>query len=114
MRRNAVITLCSVVLISSLSGCSLFKKKEPVADTSYDQSNDAAAQDSYTAYPAAGGTYGMSGSKTHTVARKETLYSIARMYYNGDQSRWKEIYEANRGSISDPNKIRVGQVLTIP
>lgn len=49
----------------------------------------------------------------HTVAKKDTLYAIARTYY-GDYHRWKDIYEANRSTISDPNKIRVGQRLLIP
>ena len=49
----------------------------------------------------------------HTVAKSDTLYRLARMYY-GDQRRWKDIYEANRAEISDPNMIRVGQRLLIP
>jgi len=59
-------------------------------------------------YPTSG------GGRVHTVAAKEGLYSIARQYY-GDQSKWRTIYEANRAEIGDnPNKIRVGQRLTIP
>jgi len=49
----------------------------------------------------------------HVVAKRDTLYSLARKYY-GNQSKWKEIYEANRPSISNPNKIFVGQKLLIP
>ncbi len=52
-------------------------------------------------------------ARYHTVAKKDTLYAIARSYY-GDHRRWKDIYEANRSDISDPNKIRVGQRLLIP
>ncbi len=52
-------------------------------------------------------------SRYYTVAKRDTLYAIARSYY-GDQRRWKEIYEANRADISDPNRIRVGQRLLIP
>ena len=52
-------------------------------------------------------------SRMHTVARKETLYSLARQYY-GDQRRWKDIFKANRSSLRDPNKIFVGQRLAIP
>lgn len=125
MRRIVLIPVLSLVAVVSLSGCGLFKKKSPstAADMgmSYDDSAYSAApatstpayQDSYT-YPA-GGTFasGTSGSRTHTVQRKETLYSLARTYYN-DQSRWKDIYEANRAEIGDPNKIRVGQRLVIP
>ena len=32
----------------------------------------------------------------------------------GAGTRWVELYEANRDSIQDPNKIQIGQVLTIP
>lgn len=49
----------------------------------------------------------------HAVARKDTLFGLARMYY-GDASKWKDIYEANLSIISDPNKIRVGDRLVIP
>ena len=54
------------------------------------------------------------GSRVHTVSKRDTLYSIARMYYNGDHTRWKEIYQANRTKINNPNMIRVGQELVIP
>ena len=49
----------------------------------------------------------------HTVTKGDTLYALARHYYS-NQRRWKEIYEANRGRISDPNRIHVGQRLVIP
>ena len=52
-------------------------------------------------------------SRYHTVAKRDTLYAIARTYY-GDHRRWKEIYEANRTNIGDPNRIRIGQRLLIP
>jgi nucleoid-associated protein YgaU len=54
-----------------------------------------------------------STGRHHTVAKGDTLYSLARKYY-GDQRRWRDIYEANRSLISDPNKIYVGQRLIIP
>jgi nucleoid-associated protein YgaU len=53
------------------------------------------------------------GAMYHTVAKGDTLFSLARMYYN-DQSKWKVIYEANREQIRDKNKIFVGQQLLIP
>ena len=56
---------------------------------------------------------GAPSARYHLVARKDTLYGLARMYY-GDEGRWKEIYEANQAEISDPNLIRVGQRLLIP
>ena len=52
-------------------------------------------------------------SGTHTVARGETLWEIAVQYY-GDGYAWSRIYEANRGVISDPDRIAPGLSLTIP
>jgi nucleoid-associated protein YgaU len=54
-----------------------------------------------------------SAQKTYTVQSGDTLQKIAQAVY-GDASRWKEIFEANRDQISNPNVIRVGQELTIP
>ena len=56
--------------------------------------------------------YSPSG-KTHSVRRKDTLYSLARLYYN-DQRQWKKIYEANRDQIANPHIIKVGMNLVIP
>ena len=51
--------------------------------------------------------------QTHVVAKGDTLFGLARLYYN-DASRWKDIYEANGVVLSDPNELRVGQELVIP
>jgi len=52
-----------------------------------------------------------SPAKTHTVAKGDTLAKIAKA--NG--TTWQKLYERNKGVIgSDPNKIRAGQVLTLP
>lgn len=57
---------------------------------------------------------GSAGGARHTVAKGDTLYSIARAYYNGDMSKWRDIYNANRNTIRDPNRLSVGQQLVIP
>ena len=54
-----------------------------------------------------------SAKKVYTVQSGDTLQKIAKTVY-GDAARWKEIYQANRDLISDPNMIQVGQELTIP
>ena len=128
MRRTATI-LTALSLFVAATGCSSFgklfgKKSDPYAD--YYAADPAATTgtgttaDQYPAYepassyPSMASTYGNGGGRVHTVAKKETLYSIARTYYNGDHHRWRDIYEANRADISDPNRIRVGQKLVIP
>lgn len=51
----------------------------------------------------------------YIVKPGDNLSSIAGHFYNGDSSRWTDIYRANRTVIGgDPNLIRPGQVLTIP
>lgn len=52
-----------------------------------------------------------SASAVHVVARGDTLWRIAKQYYN-DGKRWTDIARAN--NISDPNRIVVGMKLTIP
>lgn len=52
-------------------------------------------------------------AKTHTVKSGDTLSGIAKSYY-GNGAAYPQIFNANRDKLSDPNKIRVGQVLVIP
>ena len=117
MRRNAVMLLASIFMVSTLTGCSLFggKKKDATAEV-YDPTLDQtpAATTPYPSYPSSGMSPSSSGGgRSHTVQKGDTLYKLARTYYN-DQHRWKDIYEANRAELGDPNKIRVGQRLVIP
>jgi len=49
----------------------------------------------------------------HEVKKGETLWKIAEHYY-GDGSLYKQIFEANRDVLKDPNLIQVGQKLRIP
>jgi len=51
------------------------------------------------------------GGQTYTVQKGDTLYRIAKMHY-GNGNRWQEIADAN--GISDPKKLYVGKVLTLP
>lgn len=50
---------------------------------------------------------------TYTVKKGDTLWAIAKYYY-GAGEQYKKIYQANTSIISDPDKIQVGWVLTIP
>lgn len=49
----------------------------------------------------------------HTVVKGESLSKIAKHYYD-DLMKYKKIFDANRDILDDPDKIDVGQVLTIP
>lgn len=56
-------------------------------------------------------TYGT--AQTHTVARGDTLSSIAQRYY-GSSSAWRFLYEANKNVVANPNTLAVGTELSIP
>ena len=52
-------------------------------------------------------------ARKYTVKAGDTLSKISRQFY-GAENQYMKIFEANRGQLSDPNKIRVGQELVIP
>ncbi|MEX1258691.1 MAG: LysM domain-containing protein [Gemmatimonadota bacterium] len=61
----------------------------------------------------AGAQQRAAAARTHVVLPGETLGSIARQYL-GSAAEWARIFEANRGQLSDPNRIRVGMELVLP
>jgi LysM repeat protein len=54
-----------------------------------------------------------SSMKTYTVQPGDTLSLIARRLL-GNASEYLQIFEANRDQLTDPDKIKPGQVLKIP
>jgi LysM repeat protein len=57
---------------------------------------------------------GSAGSaRTYTVKAGDTLSKIAKETL-GDANAYTRIFEANRDQLSDPDKIKPGQVLKIP
>ncbi len=53
-------------------------------------------------------------AKKYTIAKGDSLSSIAAKQL-GNSTRWREIYNLNKSAIgSNPNKIKVGTVLTLP
>ncbi len=53
------------------------------------------------------------GPRTYTVKRGDTLSTIAARVL-GNQSRWRDLWNANRQTVPDANRISVGQVLVLP
>jgi nucleoid-associated protein YgaU len=53
------------------------------------------------------------GGKTYTVKSGDTLSKIAKDHL-GNATAYMKIFEANRDQLSDPDKIKPGQVLRIP
>jgi LysM repeat protein len=56
---------------------------------------------------------GASGGETYTVKAGDTLSKISKQHY-GDANEYMQIFYANRDQLKDPDKIQVGQKLTIP
>ena len=50
---------------------------------------------------------------TYTVQAGDTLSAIAKRFL-GDASDYMEIFNANKDQLTDPDKIKPGQVLKIP
>ncbi|HEY0546065.1 MAG TPA: LysM peptidoglycan-binding domain-containing protein [Pyrinomonadaceae bacterium] len=74
------------------------------ADITVEQSQAQAAT--------AGGGSSQSG-QTYEVKSGDTLSKISKHFY-GDANEYMLIFYANRDKINDPDKIQVGQQLTIP
>ena len=51
--------------------------------------------------------------QTYSVKAGDTLSKISNQFY-GDAGKYMKIFEANRDTLTDPDKIKPGQVLTIP
>ena len=60
--------------------------------------------------PAGGAT---APGKTYTVQAGDTLSKISKQFY-GNANDYMKIFNANKGTLTDPDKIKPGQVLNIP
>ena len=56
---------------------------------------------------------GGGAEETYTVKAGDTLSKIAKQFL-GDANAYPAIFDANRDQLSDPDKIKPGQVLKIP
>lgn len=126
--RLVVVALCGLII----AGCGGKKKnadgmsadygagdelyqpyQSRVADDGAGRGSDPYASSTGSELGTMGSSVDASGQRMHVVAKGDTLFGLARQYY-GDQRRWRDIYEANRSTLADPNQIRVGQRLVIP
>ena len=87
------------------------KKKEKVRADFSNVSSGSGTTAPVTPRPVGAGT--ASGARRYTVKAGDSLSRIAQREY-GDGSKWRAIFEANRGTIDDPDLIHPGQELTIP
>ena len=53
------------------------------------------------------------GEQSYTIEKGDTLSKIAKTHY-GSANAWKQIFEANRDVIDDPDRIFPGQVIKLP
>ena len=63
--------------------------------------------------PGAGAAGAAAAGRTYTVKAGDTLSAIAKEHL-GSANAYMKIFEANRDQLSDPDKIKPGQVLKIP
>ena len=77
-----------------------------------DWRNDIVGDIKATGVPTAVPTSGTS-ENTYTVKAGDTLSKIAKEKL-GDANAYMDIFNANKGLLTDPNKIKPGQVLKIP
>jgi nucleoid-associated protein YgaU len=76
--------------------------------------DDITADISVDSSRALGAAVGGAGSgATYTVKAGDTLSKISKQQY-GDANEYMAIFYANKDKLQDPDKIQVGQQLTIP
>src|SRR5436190_3475898 len=52
-------------------------------------------------------------ARRHVVQEGETLFSLAKRYYN-DSGKFVELYQVNRGVLKTPEELPAGTVLIVP
>jgi nucleoid-associated protein YgaU len=77
-----------------------------------DWRNDINAEIQVVPQPQAVGTSG-AGARTYTVKSGDTLSKIAKEHL-GDANAYMKIFDINKDQLSDPDKIKPGQVLKLP
>jgi LysM repeat protein len=79
-----------------------------------DWKNEIVADIQVTGGPAAApASAAAAGGRTYTVQSGDTLSKIAKQHL-GNANDYMKIFELNRDQLSDPDKIKPGQVLKLP
>jgi nucleoid-associated protein YgaU len=78
-----------------------------------DWRNDIVADIQVTGGGAAAAAPAAAAQKTYTVQSGDTLSKIAKEHL-GNANDYMKIFNANKDQLSDPDKIKPGQVLRIP
>ena len=58
-------------------------------------------------------TEALIGERTYTIEKGDTLSKIAKEHL-GRAGAWKQIFDANRDVLDDPDRIFPGQVIKLP
>jgi nucleoid-associated protein YgaU len=74
---------------------------------------DVVADIQVTGGPAAAPASAAAATKTYTVKAGDTLSKIAKEHL-GSAGAYMKIFELNKDQLSDPDKIKPGQVLRLP
>ena len=77
------------------------------------RSPDIVADITVTGGPAAAPPPAAAAAKTYTVKAGDTLSKIAKEHL-GNAGSYMKIFELNKEQLSDPDKIKPGQVLRLP
>lgn len=93
-------------------------EETPAYATNYPATTGAGKGDSAALTASYGDTAGgesvsASFGRTHVVSKGDTLIKLSRYYYGNDPG-WKDIWEANRNRVPNPNQLPVGMKLIIP
>jgi len=103
-RETKVVEIEVFPLIKSL------KKEKTVSGAKQLQPIEQAAQEVNELKPVSA----LAGqAQEYKVQANDTLQKISQKFY-GTMHKWNKIYEANKGQLKGPDKIKPGQVLKIP
>ncbi|MHC4196328.1 MAG: LysM peptidoglycan-binding domain-containing protein [Planctomycetota bacterium] len=103
--RNVVVVGQKLVIPAPGSGVVAQKQEQTQTQTNKQVQEPVVKKASFTRAGSPGIAY--------RVQSGDTLKKLASRYYN-DESQWKRIYDANKGSISSDNTLKTGEVLIIP